>query len=580
MNSCNIKTDQLISLIYDSALDPSLWPTLLDQLLEEITRVQAELTESNRQLPHVLACVDNVPLMQTLLGHIKRSLSMGEQLKLKDEKSYLEEILFKQLPLPMLIISPSGEVLQSNMHADTFISNDNVISIRDHKLCLNKHSLQKKFDQILVKLAQPHLQDIEFNLRLEGHFDNAPISINLSRISDQYQFKGNILFLIASYDPDKSHDFLTIAEHFSLTPAEVRLLKKLVSAKTLKQIANMHQVSIHTVRSQLKSIFKKTGCSRQSELIKLIMNSPTLPAINISQQCLAKNHVNAPCYHNMMTLKDNRQLGYADIGLRSGLPIIMLHPSTGCRLQHPNDENILFDNKMRLILPDRPGFGLSDPNINQPLQSYADDIRELADQLQLNKFVLLGYCGGAPYALACSAKLADRVLHTLLISPISPYQAIDLFHRVKSTNKLLDRLALSFPSALQPILNLMARSLLMQPESYFDRVLHLSEGDQIGLPEPAVTDNILLALREALRQGTSAICHELFLFSGHWGIDFKAISNPISIWHGGADKHVSIDLVRKLQAELPNVTLNEVEHHGHLLIYYRWKDILESIKSC
>jgi pimeloyl-ACP methyl ester carboxylesterase len=176
--------------------------------------------------------------------------------------------------------------------------------------------------------------------------------------------------------------------------------------------------------------------------------------------------------------------------------------------------------------------------------------------------------------------LAERVLHTILISPVTPYQTINLFHGVKSSNKLLAKVALHCPTALQPILNLMARSLLKQPDCYFDQVYtHLCESDATALSEPEVTDNILTSLREAMSQGTTAFSNDLCLLSQDWGGDCSAIKQPISIWHGSLDQHVPIDLARQLHHSLTNSTLYEVEGHGHLLIYYRWREILQSIRE-
>lgn len=44
------------------------------------------------------------------------------------------------------------------------------------------------------------------------------------------------------------------------------------------------------------------------------------------------------------------------------------------------------------------------------------DIDFLADQLQLQRFFVLGVSGGGPYALACACFLAHRVKGVLLIS--------------------------------------------------------------------------------------------------------------------------------------------------------------------
>ena len=571
MDDFKLKTNKLISLIYDTALEPGLWPELLEQfvafVLEDQQKIEGSLQQGSEH-----------PALHILLEHLQRSIRITKQCSLSDENTLLEQTLFQQLPFPMLILSPSGQVLQKNKHAVRFLSNKNLLSIRKGKVCLEKKSLQNKFEQRLIKLTQPSQQHTGYSMRLRDNYQSLPVSIRLSRISDQCQLKGNILLLFASDETEQLSDFTAIAEHFLLTPAEVRLLEKLVSTKTLQQIAKAHQVSIHTVRSQLKSIFKKTNCRRQSELIKLIINSFALPSVNESSSLLAQQRLNAPCYHKTITLRDKRQLGFADLGSRNGLPVIMLHSSTGSRLQQHPDESILFDNNIRLITPDRPGFGLSDPNPLLSLLNYGDDLLELAQQLNLERFVLLGYCGGAPYALAATSTLAERVIHTVLISPVTPYNAIDLFHSIKSSNQLLAKIALNCPAALQPLLTLMARNLLLEPERYFDQVYPHCESDAAALSELEVTDNILLAFRETMRQGSAAFGQDLHLLSQDWGLDFSTLSQPISIWHGALDSHVSIDLVKQLESALANAKLHEVRGKGHILIYYHWQEILQSIK--
>lgn len=572
MEEFHFKLNKLITLIYDTALDPALWPMLLEQFSDVVLESLPLRTPQTR--------LDNHPVMDVLLEHLQRGVDMSEKLTMKDDNTHFEQTIFQQLPLPMLVLSPSGELLQKNQYATTFINKKKLLTIQEGKLFLQNKTLQSQFEQMLDKINQTDQTQPQYSMRLRDNNQNLPVSINLSRISDQYELKGNILLLIASYELEQLPDLITIGEHFRLTPAELRVVEKLISSNTLHEIALQHQVSIHTVRTQLKSIFKKTNCRRQSELIKLIMNLPALPALNARQSLSAQTYYNAPCYHKKIILNDQRQLGYADLGASNGTPVIMLHPSTGSRLQQHPDENILFDSKVRVIAPDRPGFGLSDHNPHMSLANYGEDLRELVSQLNIKKFILVGYCGGAPYALMAAAQLGNLVTHTVLISPVTPYRMIDLFHGVKSSNKLLARIALNCPSALHPLLNLMARNLLNEPDKYFDQIYpHLCESDAAALSEPEVTDNILLSLREAMRQGTAAFTNDLRLLSQDWHTDLSSISQKISIWHGTLDQHVPIDLVRELQGLLSNSELYEVEDQGHLLIYYRWQEILEHAKQ-
>jgi DNA-binding CsgD family transcriptional regulator/PAS domain-containing protein len=56
---------------------------------------------------------------------------------------------------------------------------------------------------------------------------------------------------------------------FQLSPAEVRLLQRLVEGIGLTDAAEQLHVSVHTVRTQLKVIFRKTGRRTQAQLLGL-----------------------------------------------------------------------------------------------------------------------------------------------------------------------------------------------------------------------------------------------------------------------------------------------------------------------
>lgn len=566
MEQCDPIFNKLINQIYETALDPSLWSTLTEQLINAM-RQYGQGKSLTKASAHQQA---------VLLEHLQRSVVISEQLKIGEDKSYFEKILLQQLPFPILVLSSQGKILQKNQLAEKFINDKKIVAINNETLCMVNKQLQQQFEQVLTQLAKPNQIHTQHSIRLSEAKKSMPTSLNLSVISDQYQLKGNILALIASNDPDQMPDLMVITEHYSLTPAETRLVKQIIASKTLLQIAQAHQVSIHTVRSQLKSVLKKTGCHRQSELIKLIINTPLLPLKNNNLPLLTRRHLNAPCYHQHMILQDGRMLGYADTGPRSGTALFLMHPSSGSRLHYHPDESVIYENKLRVITPDRPGFGLSDPRPNATIVNFSDDLCELADQLRIDKFVLLSYGGGAPYALACNAKLSPRVLQTILISPVSPFGDKNLF----STNKLLGELALYFPGATYPILKFMTRSLLVDPACYYKQVyIHACESDVAGFANPEVIDCILLALREGMRQGSTALLNDLRLISRDWDIDFSSITQPISIWHGTLDQHVPIGLVQQLHQSLPNASLTEIKEHGHLLIYYCWRDILNTIKS-
>jgi pimeloyl-ACP methyl ester carboxylesterase len=65
---------------------------------------------------------------------------------------------------------------------------------------------------------------------------------------------------------------------------------------------------------------------------------------------------------------------------------------------------------VRVLCPDRPGIGRSDPHPERTIPGYANDVNTLVDAMGFERFAVLGYSGGGPYALACGAKLSERCL--------------------------------------------------------------------------------------------------------------------------------------------------------------------------
>jgi DNA-binding CsgD family transcriptional regulator len=63
-----------------------------------------------------------------------------------------------------------------------------------------------------------------------------------------------------------------------LSRAESRLTAALLDGKTMREAATDFEVQITTLRTQLSSVLRKVGVSRQAELIRVLSNIPVVPA--------------------------------------------------------------------------------------------------------------------------------------------------------------------------------------------------------------------------------------------------------------------------------------------------------------
>jgi DNA-binding CsgD family transcriptional regulator len=64
-----------------------------------------------------------------------------------------------------------------------------------------------------------------------------------------------------------------LKNRFGLTPAEARLVLRLMAGDSLRAAANALGIQYETVRTHLKSIFQKTGTCRQAELVIVVVRA-------------------------------------------------------------------------------------------------------------------------------------------------------------------------------------------------------------------------------------------------------------------------------------------------------------------
>ena len=130
----------------------------------------------------------------------------------------------------------------------------------------------------------------------------------------------------------------------------------------------------------------------------------------------------------VIRLADGRVLGYAEYGPVAGPSLFLFHGLPGSRLavaeMWPEEPT-----EVRVIAPDRPGAGSSAFEPGRRLTDWADDVRQLADSLGIERFLVAGFSGGGPHALAVAHGLPDRVIAVGSISGAGPIDTRDALER-------------------------------------------------------------------------------------------------------------------------------------------------------
>ena len=278
---------------------------------------------------------------------------------------------------------------------------------------------------------------------------------------------------------------------------------------------------------------------------------------------------------SVVHLKDGRRLAYAAYGAAEGMAVIALHGLPGSRLQYYSDDAITAAANVRLIVPDRPGYGFSDPLPERRVVDWAADVATLADTLGIRRFRVLGLSAGGPYALACAASLQDRVVRVSLVSALG---LLDTSVGMMLPNRLLLRLVRRAPAVVRPGLRATSAMLRRFPALYRRWLTaHVSEADRTVLLDPAVAAMLRNDLAQALRQGVAGVWSDLNALTAPWGFEMDQIDTPVDVWHGDTDRIVPQQMGHLLAQRLPQARWRPVAGGGHFLVIPRWREILDAL---
>lgn len=276
-------------------------------------------------------------------------------------------------------------------------------------------------------------------------------------------------------------------------------------------------------------------------------------------------------------LADGRTLGYAEYGDPDGLPLIFFHGTPGSRLMAvPEWDDTSLG--IRVIAPDRPGIGLSDYKPHRTLLDWPQDVRELADALHLNRFVVAGVSGGGPHALACAHTLDESVIRAGVISGASPIESTADLEGMHAANRLAFKLAHRAPLVLRGLFAVSAFVAKRKPDATFGDK-QLPAADREIVRDPAIRKTLIAEMPESYRQGGRAVADEAVIFMKPWGFRLEDVSVPVLLWHGSEDRNAPLKMAKEMERRLPNCTATYYEGEGHLYFMKRWPEIAEALKG-
>ena len=166
-------------------------------------------------------------------------------------------------------------------------------------------------------------------------------------------------------------------------------------------------------------------------------------------------------------LLDGRRLAYAEYGDPQGKPVFFFHGTPGSRLFHHPDASVAASAGARIIAVDRPGFGRSDFKPGRTLLDWPNDVVQLADALDIQRFAVMGYSGGGPYAAVCASSIPERLTAAGLVSSIAPLDTPQITRGMQGIGHMFFSLDRHLPPLAKLGCWLMCTTWRHNPDLYF-----------------------------------------------------------------------------------------------------------------
>lgn len=289
-----------------------------------------------------------------------------------------------------------------------------------------------------------------------------------------------------------------------------------------------------------------------------------------------------PRVEGTIRLKDGRKLGYAEFGPASGHPLFWFHGSPGARRQiAPETRQLAHDKGVRIICVERPGIGDSTPHRYKHIAEFGADIEYLADAMALEKFGVAGLSGGGPYALACAARMPERVVVAAILGGVAPAAGADAAEGGPSAG--LRRYGGLVGALHKPLGSVVSGAVyLLTPVAescvkLFSRFM--PPGDQRVFADPLVREMFVDDLVLGSRGNMQAMFLDARLFARDWGFRLAELRVPVFLIYGDEDTIVPVEHGHHMASCIPESNLRVREKAGHLGGLEASKEIIDVLLS-
>ncbi len=217
---------------------------------------------------------EDIHRLDAFRPHLARAGLLAARWRLQRLRAAAEALAM--IGLPAAILDARGKVLAANALIEAMKSH--LVWLPKDRIALIDPGANALLQGAVADVAEPAAASVR-SFPAKGRTDN-PAVVHLVPATGEARdlFDGGFgVLVVTPLSAPSAPDIALIQGLFDLTAAEARVACGVAEGLTLDQIAERNGVALGTVRSQVKSVFAKTGSSRQSQLAALLAAQPRIP---------------------------------------------------------------------------------------------------------------------------------------------------------------------------------------------------------------------------------------------------------------------------------------------------------------
>ena len=219
-------------------------------------------------------------LIYALVPHLERALRLHVRMNIVESERDLYAGAVESLSLATIILDENGRLLSCNNMAKNLVAREPEVKIEDGYLILGDQATTKKLQGLINHILERRDSDepaVVEAMRVPREGDFADLGVIVRPVPSGEWSEGLSVPTVAIFisDPEYGAEAPVniIIQLFGFTPTEAQLSLLLADGLSLDEASEALGMSRNTARTHLRSIFSKTGVSRQTLLVRLILKS-------------------------------------------------------------------------------------------------------------------------------------------------------------------------------------------------------------------------------------------------------------------------------------------------------------------